>query len=74
MMCCGYKVTGSHKGELDKQDQRINEDLRRLQSNVRLDLSLQKGTLREQHAAQELSIKECKSKIDNDISTIRTTV
>jgi hypothetical protein len=39
-----------------------------------MDLSIEKGFVREKHAIQELEIKETKSKIDSDISNLRTVV
>ncbi|KAI8910306.1 mitochondrial protein [Gorgonomyces haynaldii] len=60
--------------EADKLRQRINEETRRVQSNVRLDLSLEKGLIRDQQAKQELAIKETESRIDSEISQLKTTM
>jgi hypothetical protein len=39
-----------------------------------MELSTEKGSIRDKHAMQELDIKETKSKIDSDISSLRTVV
>ncbi|KAI8927852.1 DUF1640-domain-containing protein [Entophlyctis helioformis] len=58
--------------EVEKLRLRVAEDLRRVQSNVRLDLSLDKGRNRDEQSAQELRIKEADSKIDTEVSSVRT--
>ncbi|TPX62962.1 hypothetical protein PhCBS80983_g00096 [Powellomyces hirtus] len=58
--------------EVEKFRTRMVEDLRRVQSNVRLDLSLEKGRIRDEQSAQELKIKEADSQIDTEVSTLRT--
>lgn len=65
---------GKLQDQLSKLQQRIKEDMRRIQSNVRMELSIEKGLLREKHAAQEFDIKETMSKIDSEISSLRTMV
>ena len=39
---------------------------------MRLELSLEKGRIRDEQSAQELKIKEADSKIDTEVSTLRT--
>ncbi|KAJ3177745.1 hypothetical protein HDU87_004267 [Geranomyces variabilis] len=58
--------------EVEKFRTRITEDLRRVQSNVRLELSLEKGRIRDEQSAQELKIKEADAQIDTDVSMLRT--
>ncbi|KAJ3056421.1 hypothetical protein HK097_007034 [Rhizophlyctis rosea] len=58
--------------EVEKFKVRQADDLRRVQSNVRLELSLEKGRIRDEQSAQELKIKEADSKIDTEVSTLRT--
>ncbi|KAJ3173235.1 hypothetical protein HDU88_004697 [Geranomyces variabilis] len=58
--------------EVEKFRTRITEDLRRVQSNVRLELSLEKGRIRDEQSAQELKIKEADAQIDTDVSVLRT--
>ncbi|KAI9099500.1 hypothetical protein DFS34DRAFT_579452 [Phlyctochytrium arcticum] len=58
--------------EVEKFRTRMIEDLRRVQSNVRLELSLEKGRIRDEQSAQELKIKESDSRIDTEVSTVRT--
>ncbi len=58
--------------ELTKTKTRIIEDLRRLQSDVRLELSLEKGRVRDDQANQQLKIKEAESEIDHEVSNLKT--
>ncbi|KAJ1327140.1 hypothetical protein BSLG_010487 [Batrachochytrium salamandrivorans] len=58
--------------ETEKLRVRIAEDLRRMQSNVRLELSLDKGRIRDEQATKEIRIKEADSKIDTEVSILRT--
>ncbi|KAJ3088595.1 hypothetical protein HK102_008395 [Quaeritorhiza haematococci] len=59
--------------ELDKLRSRISEELARgVASNVRLELSLEKGRIRDEQAAQALKIKDAESNIDTEISNLRT--
>ncbi|KAI8819568.1 DUF1640-domain-containing protein [Fimicolochytrium jonesii] len=63
---------GRLNAEVEKFRTRMVEDLRRVQSNVRLELSLEKGRIRDEQSAQELRIKEADSKIDSEVSALRT--
>nr|KAJ3420430.1 hypothetical protein HK105_005684 [Polyrhizophydium stewartii] len=58
--------------ELEKLRVRMAEDLRRVQSNVRLELSLDKGRIRDDQSAKEIRLKEADSKIDTEVSNLRT--
>ena len=58
--------------ELQKSKIRILEDLRRLQSDVRLDLSLEKGRVRDEQVSQQLKIKEAESLIETEVSHLKT--
>lgn len=58
--------------EIDKFKVRQAEELRRVQSNVRLELSLEKGRIRDEQSTQELKIKEADSRIDTEVSALRT--
>jgi hypothetical protein len=58
--------------EMDKLKTRIAEDLRRVQSDVRLELSLEKGRIRDERASQEYKIKEAESRMDSEVSNLRT--
>ena len=63
---------GRLNSELDKLRIRMAEDLRRVQSNVRLELGLEKGRIRDEQSAQEIRLKEADSKIDTEISNLKT--
>ncbi len=58
--------------DIGKTKIRIAEELRRLQSDVRLELSLEKGRTRDEQASQQIKIKEAESKIDAEVSNLRT--
>jgi hypothetical protein len=51
---------------------RIAEETRRIQANVRLELTLDKSRIRDEHASQEMKIKEASSKIDTEVSQFKT--
>ncbi|KAK6094729.1 Protein fmp32, mitochondrial [Batrachochytrium dendrobatidis] len=58
--------------EVEKLRVRMAEDLRRMQSSIRLELSLDKGRIRDEQAAKEIRIKEADSKIDTEVSIVKT--
>jgi hypothetical protein len=58
--------------EVEKLNMHMAEDFRSIQSNVRLELSLEKGRIRDLQSTQELRIKETDSKIDSEISQFKT--
>jgi len=55
-----------------KFSQRSKEELGRVQSAFRLDLSLEKGRIRDALADQEVRMVEAQARIDNDISSFET--
>ncbi|KAI8080944.1 mitochondrion protein [Thamnidium elegans] len=60
------------EGELAKLKQRLREEITRTQANVRLDLNLEKGRVRDEASAQEIKIKETDTRIESEISGLRT--
>lgn len=58
--------------EAEKLQNRVREDMNAVQSSVRLELSLEKGKIRDEQGNQELKIKETESKIDSEISNLKT--
>ena len=50
----------------------MKEDLNNVQSNVRLELSLEKGRIRDEQSVQEIKIKEAESRIDAEVSNVKT--
>lgn len=60
------------EGELEKLKQRLREEVTRTQANVRLDLNLEKGRTRDEASAQEIKIKETDTRIESEISGLRT--
>ena len=57
---------------MDKLRVRMTEDLRRVQSNIRLELGLEKGRIRDDQSAQEIRIREVDSRIDSEVSILKT--
>ncbi|ORY85555.1 DUF1640-domain-containing protein [Protomyces lactucae-debilis] len=58
--------------DLEKLKQRLKEEIAKTQANVRLDLNLEKGRIREESSIHELKIRETDTKIDTEIANIRT--
>ncbi|KAJ3306256.1 hypothetical protein HDV03_000176 [Kappamyces sp. JEL0829] len=63
---------GRLKGESSKIPNRITEECKRVQANVRVELSVDKSRIRDEQAHQELKIKEAISKIDTEVGNFRT--
>ena len=51
---------------------RVGEESKRVASNVRIELSLDKARVRDEQTHQELKIKEAMSKIDSEVSQFKT--
>ncbi|KAG1140585.1 hypothetical protein G6F37_008954 [Rhizopus arrhizus] len=60
------------EGELEKLKQRLRDEIARTQASVRLDLNLEKGRVRDEASAQEIKIKETDTRIESEISGLRT--
>ncbi|KAI0953817.1 hypothetical protein AcV7_007237 [Taiwanofungus camphoratus] len=60
--------------DIEKLKQRLREEITRTQAGVRLDLNLEKGRLREESSKQELKIKEVDTRIEQEISSLRTAI
>ena len=58
--------------DLEKLKQKLKEEIAKTQANVRLDLNLEKGRIREENSVHELKIRETDVKIDTEIANIRT--
>ncbi|TPX31842.1 hypothetical protein SmJEL517_g04921 [Synchytrium microbalum] len=58
--------------EADKLRRRVYEELRRVQSSVRLEMSLEKGRIRDEQASQELKVREAASRVDSEVANLRT--
>ncbi|KNE60524.1 hypothetical protein AMAG_18554 [Allomyces macrogynus ATCC 38327] len=58
--------------ELEKLKQKLREEMNRLQAGVRLDLNLEKGRLRDETGVQDMKIREADTRIETEISNIRT--
>lgn len=60
--------------DLEKLKQRLREEITRTQAGVRLDLNLEKGRLREENGVQEIKIREAETRIETEISALRTAI
>jgi len=60
--------------DIEKLKQRLREEITRTQAGVRLDLNLEKGRMREENSKQELKIKEVDTRIEQEISNLRTSI
>ncbi|KAI7902431.1 uncharacterized protein BX663DRAFT_435558 [Cokeromyces recurvatus] len=60
------------ENELEKLRQKLREEISRTQANVRLDLNLEKGKTRDEASAQEIKMKEADTRIESEISGLRT--
>lgn len=60
--------------DLEKLKQRLREEITRTQAGVRLDLNLEKGRLRDESGAQEIKIREAETRIETEISALRTSI
>ncbi|CAG8585321.1 9009_t:CDS:2 [Paraglomus brasilianum] len=58
--------------EVERLKQKLNEEVRRTQAGVRLDLNLEKGRIRDESSAIELKIQETDTRLEGEISNLRT--
>ncbi|CAO3625687.1 unnamed protein product [Mucor fragilis] len=60
------------QAQVEKLRQRLKEEIVRAQANVRLDLNLEKGRVRDEASGQEIRMKETDTRIESDIAGLRT--
>ncbi|KAI9034647.1 hypothetical protein DFJ74DRAFT_600991 [Hyaloraphidium curvatum] len=60
------------KSDLDKLRQRLKEEVMKAESAMKLEIGLEKGRIRDMHAAEELRINEVEGRIDSEISAFKT--
>ncbi|KTW30123.1 hypothetical protein T552_00601 [Pneumocystis carinii B80] len=58
--------------DLEKLKSSFREEINHTLSNVRLDLNLEKGRIRDEYTAHEIKIKETDTRIENEINNIKT--
>ncbi|CAI2165604.1 9575_t:CDS:2 [Funneliformis geosporum] len=58
--------------EIEKLKQKLNEEVKKTQGGVRLDLNLERGRIKDESRALEASLKETHTKIESDIAGLRT--
>lgn len=60
--------------DVEKTKQQFKETVAKARANVRLDLNLEKGRVREESAGQELKIQEISARIDEELSNFKTQI
>ncbi|KAL9551365.1 hypothetical protein MBANPS3_004297 [Mucor bainieri] len=60
------------QAQVEKLRQRLKEEIVRAQANVRLDLNLEKGRVRDEASGQEIKMKETDTRIESEIAGLRT--
>lgn len=58
--------------DLEKLKRVFREEINHILANVRLDLNLEKGRIRDEYTAHELKIKETDTRIENEINNLKT--
>ncbi|PVV02596.1 hypothetical protein BB560_002944, partial [Smittium megazygosporum] len=61
-------------GEVQKLKQKLNEEISKTQASVKLDMSLEKGRIRDEQAGQQIRIKKDDAKIEKDILSLKTQI
>lgn len=59
------------RNELDKLKNQLREEISKSNAGFKLDLSLEKGRIREESSHQDLSIKEIDTRIDQEVNNMR---
>jgi hypothetical protein len=60
------------ESEASKLPGRILEESKRIQANVRLELTLDKSRIRDEQSSQKMKLKETSSKIDTEVSQFKS--
>ena len=60
--------------DIEKLRQRLREEVSRTQADVRLDLNLEKGRIRDEASMQELKMKEVDTRIEQEIAGLRAAI
>lgn len=71
------RVTNEHERlttDLEKLRQKFKEEIAKSKSNVRLDLNLEKGRIRDESATHERKIKETEARIDQELANFKTLI
>ncbi|CAG8552803.1 216_t:CDS:2 [Diversispora eburnea] len=58
--------------EIEKLKQKLGDEIKRTQASTRLDISLDKGRIRDEASILEMKLKETDTKIESEISNMRT--
>lgn len=62
------------KTDVEKARQQFKETVAKARANVRLDLNLEKGRVREESAGHELRLQELNARIDQELSNFKTQI
>jgi hypothetical protein len=58
--------------EIDKLKQKLNEEVKKTQGGVKLDINLEKGRIREETSSLELELTKTGTRIESEIAGLRT--
>lgn len=58
--------------EIDKLKQKLNEEVKKTQGGVKLDINLEKGRIREETSGLELELTKTGTRIESEIAGLRT--
>ncbi|GBC03462.1 hypothetical protein RclHR1_05130014 [Rhizophagus clarus] len=58
--------------EIDKLKQKLNEEIKKTQGGVKLDINLEKGRIREETSSLELELTKTGTRIESEIAALRT--
>ncbi|KAI8376978.1 hypothetical protein BD560DRAFT_60241 [Blakeslea trispora] len=60
------------QAQVERLRQKLKEEVTRTQANVRLELNLEKGRVKDEASAQEIKMKETDTHIESEIAGLRT--
>ncbi|KAI8876134.1 DUF1640-domain-containing protein [Backusella circina FSU 941] len=60
------------QSQVDRLRQRLREEISRSQADVRLDLNLEKGRIRDEASGQDIKMRETDTRIESEIGSLRT--
>jgi hypothetical protein len=60
------------QAQVERLRQKLREEITRSQANVRLDLNLEKGRIRDEASSQDIRMRETDTRIESEIASLRT--
>ena len=62
------------RSDLEKMGSKLKEEITKVNAGFKLDLSLEKGRIREESSHHDLQIKEIDTRIDHEVSNMKTQI